>query len=202
MVTTARTSALTSRTAFSDAPVSGRRGTTRAVATSNRQNASNIATRTANAASPVPAFQGSLWDAFRGTPASTTTPATTANSRVGGNNLPVATSSPATGMRGGAVSTNGPAPRTEDPAPNPNAQLVSRVGEALTSIGLDPAQFNLRVGAMEIVFPGLPTYDYPVLWANIGGSEMPFYLQAAMQNPSMVAMNISGMMGRPVMHLI
>jgi hypothetical protein len=97
-----------------------------------------------------------------------------------------------------------PAPRAETPAPapDPNAQLISRVSDALRTIGWNPDDFNLQVGAIEIVFPGKPTYDYPVLWANLGGTRTPFYLQAAMQNPSMVAINISGMMGRPVMHLI
>lgn len=97
-----------------------------------------------------------------------------------------------------------PVPRnTETPtAPDANTELIARVGEALQSIGLDPAEFNLRVGAIEIVFPNKPTYDYPVLWANVSGTETPFYLQGAMQNPGMVAINISGMMGRPIMHLI
>lgn len=93
-------------------------------------------------------------------------------------------------------------PPAATPPPDANAQLVSQVSAALESVGLSPAEFNLRVGAMEIVFPGRPTYDYPVLWANIQGKETAFYLQGAMQNPGMVAINISGMMGRPVMHLI
>jgi len=141
----------------------------------------------------------------------------TSGNGVTGSAATAASSSNITGSRGGAEATLRTAATTgtgtasvtarveeipATPEPDPNTQLISRVSEALQSVGLDPAQFNLNVGAMEIVFPGKPTYDYPVLWANVNGQQTGFYLQGAMQNPGMVAINISGMMGRPVMHLI
>jgi hypothetical protein len=177
----------------------------------------------------TPPFRASLWDAFSGTPARPTA-ATPANSPATGT-IPSATptstasasgarvdAATAAGTRGTATSaaptsagtTSAGTTRTitqnaeeapVNPVP-PNTELLTQVRAALNDVGLNPDQYNLRVGSLTISYPNIPTYEYPVLFADINGQTAGFYLNGVAQNPAMFAVNVSSMLGRPVMHQV
>ena len=55
---------------------------------------------------------------------------------------------------------------------------------------------------MTISFPNIPTYEYPVLYADINGQTSGFYLNGVAQNPGMFAVNVSSMIGRPISYQV
>ena len=187
---------------------------TRGSATTGRAAASAVS------ASPTATpFQSSLWDAFSGTPArpaasaaaSSTASATTAAARgstpsSGGNlsALPLSRGSEASSRRAtaGAAGTQSVAQNAETEAPAPTPDVLTQVRTALTKVGLNPDEYNLRLGSLTISYPNIPTFEYPVLFADINGKTAGFYLDGVARNPGMFAVNLSGQLGKPVMHMV
>lgn len=194
------------------------------------QESSRATTTPTTGASSAPAtFRSSLWDAFSGTPAGTTPATSAANSPspgtipspAAGRSTPSgsgsrtdaaasgstrgvsasAAATPAAATGGTRTITQNAEETPTNPVP-PNTELLNQVRSALNSVGLNPDQYNLRVGSLTISYPNIPTYEYPVLFADINGQTAGFYLNGVAQNPGMFAANVSSMLGRPVMHQV
>lgn len=81
-------------------------------------------------------------------------------------------------------------------APDP----VAAVRAALERLGLNPQQFNMRIDQNPIRFADRQ-YDYPLLRVDLPNESVGFHLESVMRDPMTTAINISGMMGRPVMNI-
>ena len=86
--------------------------------------------------------------------------------------------------------------QTAATAPDP----LAAVRAALEQLGLNPQQFNLRIDQNPIRFADRQ-FDYPLLRADLPNESVGFHLESVIRDPMMTAMNISGMMGRPVMNI-
>ena len=171
---------------------------------------------TAPVAAPTPApaeFKTNLWAAFQGTPApNSTTAANTAavNSSTTGGSLSTsnaaagpgarATAATSAGTRSSATTVNTVVQNasTDTPAPAAPPDVLTQVRAALTNAGMNPDEYNLRLGSLTITYPNMPTYEYPVIFADINGQATGFYLNAVAQNPGMFAENVASNQGRPI----
>lgn len=99
--------------------------------------------------------------------------------------------------------TRAPEARRQNDTVGPNTVApdpVAAVRAALERLGLNPQQFNMRIDQNPIRF-GDRQYDYPLLRVDLPNESVGFHLESVMRDPLTTAMNISGMMGRPVMNI-
>lgn len=86
------------------------------------------------------------------------------------------------------------------PTTTPPTDPIAAVRAALEKLGINLQQFNPRIDQNPIRFAG-QEYNYPLLRVDLPKETVGFHLDGVMRDPMMTAINIAGMLGRPVMNI-